>query len=87
MSQAPSKPLAGVLAGEGGKWPLPKLFLAVGIAGLAIAFVGMVYGLVVHDARPVLSWLLGVSFWSTILLGSLFLVMIFHVFDAGWAVV
>lgn len=87
MSQSPANTVGASLAGEGGKWPLPKIFLAIGIAGLSVAFVGFMMGLITHDARPVLSWLLGISFWTSILLGSLFLVMIFHVFDAGWAVV
>ena len=87
MSEISTKTSAGVLVQTGGKWPLPKIFLAIGIGGLGIAFIGLVLGLVNHDARPVISWLVGISFWLSILLGSLFLVMIFHVFDAGWAVI
>jgi len=79
---------AGVsIPAAGGKWPMPKLFLIIGIASLSLAFVGLVIGLVNHDARPVLSWLLGISFWTSVMIGSLFMVMLFHVFDAGWAVI
>ncbi len=87
MSQSPAKTMSGSLVGERGRMPLPKLFLVIGIVGLAVAFIGLIIGLANHDARPVLGWLMGISFWTTILLGSLFLVMIFHVFDAGWAVI
>ncbi|MEM0967101.1 MAG: hypothetical protein AAGJ81_13225 [Verrucomicrobiota bacterium] len=66
--------------------PLPKLCLILGIAGLTIAAIGVIIGLFNHDSRPVLSWLIGISYWSTVLIGSLFLVLLFNIFDAGWAV-
>ncbi len=87
MSEASTKTYPAALVGAVSKWPLGTIFLAVGIAGLALGLIGVIVGLVNHDARPVISWLIGFSFWFSILLGSLFLVMIFHVFDAGWAVI
>ena len=37
--------------------------------------------------RPFIGWLLGISFWLSILIGMLFLLMIWWMFDAGWAVI
>jgi len=87
MSETSTKTAAVPVVGAGSKWPVPTVFLALGLAGLAVALIGVGMGLVNHDARPILSWLIGLSFWTSILLGSLFMVLLFHVFDAGWAVV
>ena len=58
--------------------------LGIGVAGLALTAVG----LAVSGAETVaLSWLLGLVFWTGIALGALFLVMIHHIFDAGWSTV
>jgi len=80
-----SSPAAG-LAGAGSRRPLPGLLLALAVAGIGIGLVGLGTGLSAGEARPVISWLLGFSFWTSILLGSLFFVMIFNLFDAGWSV-
>jgi len=60
--------------------------LTVGFAGMALTAAG----LFVPGSGPATvagSWLLGLTFWTGIALGSLFLVMIHHIFDAGWSTV
>ncbi|MCG8528691.1 MAG: hypothetical protein MI748_20095 [Opitutales bacterium] len=61
--------------------------LIVGVVGLAIAGAGLVFGLFEGDSRPWFSWLIGVAFWMSILIGSLLLIMITYAFDAGWSVI
>lgn len=58
--------------------------LAVGIAGLAVAGVGY---FVSGAASFAMAWLVGFIYWISVALGVLFLVMIHHIFDAGWSVV
>ena len=60
------------------------LALGIGLAGLALT----VMGFFVSDPRGVaLSWLLAVGFWTLIALGMLVLVLLHHIFDAGWSTV
>ena len=60
------------------------LALGIGLAGLALTVVGFF----VSDPRGVaLSWLLAVGFWTLIALGMLVLVLLHHIFDAGWSTV
>ena len=63
------------------------LSLAIGVIGIAIAFVGIFFGLQDHEPRNLLSYLLGIAFWLSVLVGMLFLTMIWHTFDAGWPVI
>jgi len=60
------------------------MFLGAGLVGLGIAGAGFALGLIQADPRPVMSWLIGIGFWLSILLGMLFLIMISYLFDAGW---
>ncbi len=63
--------------------PAPGKALLVGIAGIAVSLLG----LFVHGAEKfATSWLIGMTFWVAVALGVLFLVMIHHIFDAGWSV-
>lgn len=64
----------------------PTLFLIAGLVLLGISAVMMVMG-GADPARPFLGWILGLSFWLSILVGMQFLLMIWWLFDAGWAVV
>ena len=58
--------------------------LLVGAAGLAVVLVGvLVSG--AHVAAT--AWLLGVVYWTAMIIGALMLVMIHHIFDASWSVV
>ncbi|MGF1449052.1 MAG: hypothetical protein ACFB20_06510 [Opitutales bacterium] len=81
----PSLPEA--VAPAGGRRDLSSLALIVGIVGLVIAGAGLIYGLSAADPRPLESWLLGFTFWFSTLVGTLMLIMMFYVFDAGWATV
>ena len=69
--------------------PLPTAtlatrFLGAGLAGLALT----VIGLFVSDAQGVaLSYLVGVTYWTAVAIGMLMLVLIHHIFDAGWSTV
>lgn len=61
--------------------------LSIGLVGIAIALVGLFTGLLTGEARPFMSWLIGFTFWLSIAVGMLFLVMLFYIFDAGWPIV
>src|SRR2546430_249937 len=54
-------------------------FLGIGLTAVGAAISGV----------PVVafSWLVGIMFWSSIALGALLVIMIQHVFDAGWGAV
>ncbi len=58
--------------------------LAIGLAGIGVTAVGL---LVSGPAKVAVSWLVGMTFWTGIALGMLFLVMIHHIFDASWSTV
>lgn len=74
-------------AAAGGRKNPATLFLIIGIIGLVIAVFGMISGLQEGNGRGGLSWLLGFSFWFSMLIGMLFLVQISYVFDAGWSTI
>ncbi len=60
-------------------------FLGLGVAGLAVTAIGaFATG---HTAEVALSYLVGFSFWTAAAIGMLRLVMIHHIFDAGWSTV
>ena len=58
--------------------------LVVGLLGLAIAAFGFYQGYSSGDARPLMSWLIGIAFWLSIAVGMLFLTQIWYVFHARW---
>lgn len=58
-------------------------FLFAGIGGLVLAAIGLAVD--AHGAA--LSYIVGISFWIAVAIGMLMLVMIHHIFDAGWSVV
>lgn len=64
--------------------PLAAKFLVAGIAGLALTALGFLVG----DAHGVaLAYVVGISYWAAVAIGMLLLVMIHHIFDAGWSTV
>jgi len=65
------------------KAPASGPALVVGIAGIAVAALGT---FVAGADKVATSWLIGLTFWVAVSLGALFLVMIHHIFDAGWSV-
>src|SRR5262245_53651162 len=58
------------------------------VGGGALVVIGWVVGAIKHDggAHFAFSWLLAFMFCLSICLGSLFLVLAHHLFDAGWSV-
>ena len=58
--------------------------LIVGVVGVVVAGFGFYQGLASEDARPLMSWLIGIAFWLSIALGLLFLTQIWYVFHARW---
>jgi len=66
-----------------------NLPLIIGIAGLVIAVLGMLVGMGGEHptSRPGVSLLLGFSFWFAVLIGMLFLIQMWYLFDAGWSVI
>jgi MFS family permease len=65
--------------------------LIFGVVGAICLFVAVGLILLFHNpvdpSRHFAGYLLGVSFWISILVGMLFINMIFWLFDAGWAVI
>jgi len=60
------------------------LALGIGLAGLAVTAAGFF----VSDPRLVaISWLMGVGYWTLIVVGMLMLVLLHHLFDASWGIV
>lgn len=62
---------------------LANKFLFAGIAGLVLTVVGLFVD--AHGAA--LSYVVGISYWTAVAIGMLMLVMIHHIFDAGWSTV
>ena len=58
--------------------------LIIGAIGVSVAGFGFYQGLTSEEARPLLSWLIGIAFWLSIALGVLFLTQIWYVFHARW---
>jgi hypothetical protein len=58
--------------------------LVVGIIGIVIALFGFKQGWDSGDVRPIMSWLIAIAFWLSIVVGMLFLVQIWYVFHARW---
>ncbi len=57
--------------------------LVLGLVGLAATGLGVV----LSGKAAAFSYLTGLVFWVAVSLGALFLIMIHHVFDAGWSTV
>ncbi len=81
---APSStvPVDNVRGFDPGKISL--IALVAGIAGIFLTLVGFAF---YSDSRVSFSWLIAVLFWLSIGLGMLFMVMLHHIFDAGWSTV
>lgn len=58
--------------------------LVIGLVGIGLTAIGL---FVSGPAKVTASWLVGMTFWTGIALGMLFLVMIHHIFDASWSTV
>jgi hypothetical protein len=58
--------------------------LFVGLAGLGLTALGL---LVSGAQKVALSYLVGITYWTAITIGSLLLILIHHIVDASWSVV
>jgi hypothetical protein len=63
---------------------LATKFLIAGLVGLAVTALGF---LVSPGKHVALSYLVGLTYWTAVAIGMLMLVMIHHIFDAGWSTV
>lgn len=70
-------------AGSGGEGLAAKALL-IGGAGLLLTLLGLLIG---DGPRVGLGMLTGLTFWLSVGLGMWFLIMLFHLFDAGWSTV
>ncbi|NDH16729.1 MAG: hypothetical protein EBY48_06595, partial [Opitutae bacterium] len=59
--------------------------IAGAILGLSVGLIGLFQGLQSGDKAPFLGWLWGCSFWLSIAIGMLMLIMIFRVFNSRWS--
>jgi len=87
MSAESAAPSIATAAPAKGDNNLSTYALIIGIIGLGISIVGLFKGLSESDPRPLLGWLIGFSFWFSILMGSLYFIMLFYLFDSGWSVI
>lgn len=65
------------------KSSLGQRALIIGLIALAATVVGFLFG----PKQVASSWLLAVVFWTAMAIGMLFLIMIHHIFDAGWSTI
>lgn len=80
-------PLEGTISGGSPTADLSKLALIIGLIGLGIAAIGLFIGISQGEPRYFLSWMIGGSFWLSILIGMLLLIILSYIFDAGWMVI
>ena len=64
---------------------LSTKLLAGSVLGLGGGLVGLFQGLQSGDKAPFLGWLWGCSFWLSIAIGMLMLIMIFRIFNSKWS--
>ena len=80
-----STPAATVPAGlpAGSTAPAAAKALMVGVVGIALTAAGYF----VSGAHAVaMSWLVGVTYWTAMVIGMLMLILIHHILDASWSV-
>ncbi|MEZ5276194.1 MAG: hypothetical protein R3F07_07440 [Opitutaceae bacterium] len=76
-AQASSIPMAGQNSSFG------RRALIIGLVALVISAIGFLLG----PKQAAASWLLAVTFWTSMAIGMLFLIMLHHIFDAGWSTI
>ena len=64
---------------------LASKFLLAGLAGLGLTAIG--YVVTANHQAVALAYLVGVSYWTTVAIGMLLLILIHHIVDAGWSTV
>ncbi|MBU62105.1 MAG: hypothetical protein CMI26_06350 [Opitutae bacterium] len=69
---------------SGGKTDLSTKCLGAAAIGLGGGLIGIFMGVANGDKNPFLGWLWGTTFWLSIAIGMLMLVMLFRVFNSQW---
>lgn len=64
-----------------------SLALIIGIVLVAISLVGLVNGVDAGEKRNVLSYLIGLGFWTSVTIGMLFMTLMFYIFKAKWPII
>ncbi len=78
---------SGAVSKAGKSGDKTQLFLIVGLVLIGLSFLGLFFGSAADPSRPFIGWIIGISFWLSILIGMLFLMMIWWMFDSGWSVI
>ncbi len=63
---------------------LSTKLLAGAILGMGTGLAGLFWGLSTNQKEPFLGWLWGSTFWLSIAIGMLMLIMIFRIFNSQW---
>ncbi len=87
MSSQTAAPAISASAASGGKKNFSTIALIVGLIGIAIGLVGLITGILAGDGRNGQSWLIGYAFWMAMLVGMLYLIQLWYLFDAGWPII
>ena len=87
MSAEAANPTLEAVASSGKNNDLATKALILGLVSLAGAFILLMMGWRTGDSRPFLGWMIGLSYWLSMGVGMLFLLMILYVFDAGWSII
>jgi hypothetical protein len=61
--------------------------LIIGLVLLAISGVGFYHGVEAGDKRHLLSYMIGVGFWTSVCIGMLFMTLLFYIFKAKWPII
>ena len=69
---------------ESTQFDVSTKLLAGAIIGIVVGLIGLLTGLSSGNNAPFLGWLWGSSFWLSIAIGMLMLIMIFRVFNSRW---
>jgi hypothetical protein len=85
MSSTPAATVPAAFPAETSTASTASKALTVGIVGLVLTAIGVAVSPDKHG--PVMSYLVGITFCTSILIGMLMLIMIHHIVDASWSVV
>ncbi|KAF0093009.1 MAG: hypothetical protein E1N59_3266 [Puniceicoccaceae bacterium 5H] len=88
MSSSSDAISPSLAASNSGRKEPSTIFLIAGAVLLAISTILLfVTGSEADPARNFSGWIVGVSFWVSIIIGMLFITMIWYLFDSGWSIV
>jgi hypothetical protein len=61
--------------------------LITGLVFVFISWYGMYQGILHHEKRNLLGYLIGLGFWTSIIIGMLFMTLLFYIFKAKWPII